>query len=255
MKKKKQLVRARERGRLMDEKTPFAIKEAFNRLRTNIMYYPNDEEGCPVYGITSVEMSVGKSTISANLAVSFAQLGQKVLLVDADMRRPMLHKIFQIEDKDEKKGFSELLSGIISDDVSVMYTLKDNVSFISSGAIPSNPSALMLGKRIGELIEKWKHEFDIIFIDLPPMGVVTDPLTISDKINGYIMVASVDKSDAKHVNEAADKINQIGSKVVGLVVNGVNPRGEDYKYRYKYRYRYRYRYKEDYATYKKDYTS
>ena len=238
-----------ESARLMDENTPFGITEAFNQLRTNIMYTPNDSDGCPVYGITSAEMSVGKSTISANLALSFAQLGQKVLLVDADMRRPTQHKIFGLGS--DQKGLSELLYEIIKDDASVMKLARGNTTIITSGAIPPNPSALMLGKKIGELIEKWKKEFDIIFIDLPPVGMVTDPLTISDKINGYVFVATVNKSDARNVNEAIDTITQVGAKIVGIVINGTNPKGE-YKYKYKYGYKRGYYYAQDYTSHSED---
>lgn len=238
--KRKKHIRTHETKLLMDKDTPFAIKEAFNQLRTNIMYYPNDAEGCPVYGITSAKMNVGKSTVSANLAVSFAQLGKKVLLIDADMRSPMQHKIFGFEE--DQKGFSELLSGLIEDDVSVRCISHEKVSVITSGAIPANPSALLLGKKTEELIEKWKKEFDIIFVDFPPVGMVTDPLTIFDKISGYIMVATIDKSDARHVNAAIEMIDQIGGKIIGLVINGVDPR-EGYKYSYKYKYKYNYDYR------------
>ena len=231
--KKKNLPNVPENAKLMDENTPYAIKEAFNQLRINIMYHPNNSEGCPVYGITSAEMGVGKSTVIANLAVSFAQLGQRVLIVDADMRRPTQHKILGVGHK--SNGFSELLSDIIKDDASVMKNSRENVSVITSGALPPNPSALMLSKKVGELIEKWKREFDIIFIDLPPVGIVTDPLTISDKLTGYIIVATVNKSDARYLNAAIDAINQIGADIVGLVINGADPKGNDYNYKYQYK--------------------
>ena len=233
--------RVQEKARLVDETTPFAITEAFDQLRTNIMYTPHDAEGCPVYGVTSAEMSVGKSTITANLALSFAQLGKKVLLVDADMRRPTQHKIFELGK--ENNGLSELLSEIANDDAALIKRPHENLNIITSGAIPPNPSALMLGKKIGKLINKWKNEYDIVFIDLPPVGMVTDPITISEHISGYVMVATINKSDARHVNDAIDAVEQVGAKIIGLVINGINPKGEGYRYSkngYKYEYRYGY---------------
>ncbi len=214
--------------KLVDDNTPFAIKEAFNQLRTNILYTPNDMEGCPVYGITSAEMGVGKSTITANVALSFAQLGKKVLLVDADMRRPTQASIFGINKT--QKGLSELLSGIAENDKDVVFKYSDDLSIITSGAIPPNPSALLLGKKIAELVKSWREKYDIVFIDLPPIGPVTDPLTISSDLNGYIFVATVNKSDSKHITDAIAKIEQVNSKVVGVVVNEVAIKAAGYSY-------------------------
>ena len=232
-----------ETVRIVNDTTPFAIKEAFNQLRTNIMYTPNDGEGCPVYGITSAEMSVGKSTISANLALSFAQLGKKVLIIDADMRRPTINKYFGLDKKNA--GLSELLSNIKKSEDEVVTSPYPGLYVITSGAIPQNPSALMLGKRIGELIDTWKKEYDIVFIDLPPVGIVTDPITISSHIGGYIVVVNVNESDAIRVNKAIEAIDQVGAKIVGVVINGTSLKGEGYRYtKGKYEYSYGY-YAED----------
>ncbi len=242
--KKKTRRRVHEKVRLVDETTPFAIRESFNQLRTNIMYTPNDGDGCPVYGITSAEMSIGKSTISANLALSFAQLGKKVLIVDADMRRPTVNKYFGLDKT--RAGLSELLSEIKGSDSEVITSPCPGLHVLTSGAIPPNPSALMLGKKIGELIEKWKKEYDIVFIDLPPVGMVTDPITISSHVSGYIVIATVNKSDARRVNEAIEAINQVNAKIVGLVINGTSLKGEGYRYtKGKYEYKYGYYYAED----------
>lgn len=244
--KKRLRKKLHEKVRLVDETTPFAIKESFNQLRTNIMYTPNDGEGCPVYGITSAEMSVGKSTITANLALSFAQLGKNVLIVDADMRRPTIQKYFGFDKS--RVGLSELLSEIVSSDKDIITSPCPGLNVLTSGAIPPNPSALMLGKRIGELIEKWSKKYDIVFIDLPPVGMVTDPITISSHISGYIVVATVNKSDGRRVNEAIEAINQVGAKIVGAVINGASLKGEGYRYKYtkgKYEYKYGYYYAED----------
>ncbi len=229
-----------EAMRLIDDNTPFAIKEAFNQLRTNIMYSPNDRDGCPVYGITSAEMGVGKSTISANIARSFAQAGKKVLIVDADMRLPTQHKLYGIEKN--HAGLSELLSEIENEDKNVICEINDSLSLITAGSIPPNPSALMLSKKIGELIEKWRHEYDIVFIDLPPVGLVTDPITISTHINGYVIVVTVDKSEARAVNDCIEQIKQVDAQIVGVVINGTQAKSKNYNYK-KHSYTYQYEYK------------
>ena len=223
--------------RRLDNDTPFAIREAFNQLRTNLMYTSNDQEGCPAYGITSAEISVGKSTVSANIAISFSQLGKKVLVVDADMRRPAQHRIFGYNKK--QAGLSELLTGIETDDKKVLSNPADNLYLITSGCIPPNPSELLLSKRFGEFVSKWKQEYDIIFIDLPPVGVVTDPIIVAKNINGYVFVTLANFSDAIRVNRAIEAIENVGGKITGIVVNGNSRKGAAYSSKrnhYKYSY-------------------
>jgi capsular exopolysaccharide synthesis family protein len=222
--------------KLLNENTPFAIKESFNKLRTNLMYMPNDGEGCPVYAITSATESVGKSTISSNLAVAYAQINKKVLLIDADMRLPIQYSIFGYEK--EHAGLSELLSDIIKNYKDVLVTPQPNLSILPSGCLPPNPSELITSTRFYELMDKWKKEYDIIFIDLPPSGVVSDPITISSLVSGYILVAMTNRSDAKHINAVAASLDQVGAKIIGIVLNGTNLKGRSSKYAYQHKYYY-----------------
>ena len=125
--------------RLLDDNTPFAIKESFNHLRTNILYTTKDITQCPVYAITSSGESAGKSTIIANLAISFAQVPKKVLLIDADMRCPVQNQIFKFPK--ESIGLSELLSGIEKDPKkAIIHSNYPNLDILGSGHIPPNPS-------------------------------------------------------------------------------------------------------------------
>ena len=140
--------------RLLDADTPFAVREAFNQLRTNIMYSAHDSEGAPVYAITSAAQGVGKSTVSANVALSFSQAGQKVLLIGADMRCPTQYKFFGYEKK--QPGFSELLSGIVKEPASAISAYSDNLHIITSGCIPPNPSALLMSNKLSTLVKQWK---------------------------------------------------------------------------------------------------
>ena len=249
MKKAERSVAKRTRRvRRLSESTPFAIKESFNQLRTNIMYTPNNSDGCPVYGITSAEMYVGKSTISANLAISFSQIGKKVLLIDGDMRRPSQHKIFGYEKN--RNGFSDLLAGIAQNDSDVICTPCPNLYLLTSGGIPPNPSEL-LSKKFEEYITRWKQEYDIIFIDFPPVGIVTDPITVSAHLNGFIFVAMANRSNSTRVNNAINSIKAVDGNVTGIVVNATNSKDTGkygsgrYGYRYSYRYSYQYGYRSD----------
>lgn len=222
------------KARLIDDTTPFAIKEAFNKLRTNLMYTAHS--GCPVYGVTSAEAGVGKSTITANLAVAFAQSGKKTLLIDADMRRPAIYKYFGYNKK--QNGLSELISGICSTDEGTVSTPIDNLGVITSGMIPPNPAELLLSELLPKLVEKWREEYDVIFIDMPPVGVVADALNVSELISGYVFVMMANKSKAQNVNSAIALIEQVGASITGLVINGTNPKEGSYGKNKYYQYGY-----------------
>lgn len=231
MKKKKMSKRVKtEKKYRLDDTTPFAIRESFNQLRTNIMYMPNDKDGCPVYGITAAGVGVGKSTISSNLSISFAQAGKKVLLIEADMRRPVQPKIFGY--RGTNAGLSELLTGIESDDTGVILSPEENLYLITSGCIPPNPSELLHSKRFSQYMDKWKQEYDIIFLDLPPVDAVTDPLAVAHNVNGYIFVIMSGVSSSVCVNKAIGMIEAVGGNIAGVVLNGTRRKSINYKDHY-----------------------
>ena len=119
-----------------------------------------------------------------------------------------------------------------------MVTPQPNLSVLPSGCLPPNPSELITSTRFYELMDKWKKEYDIIFIDLPPAGVVSDPITISSLVSGYILVAMTNRSDAKHINAVAASLDQVGAKIMGIVLNGTNLKGRSSKYAYQHKYYY-----------------
>lgn len=242
-KTQKNILQNSQAVRLINDDTPFAIRESFNQLRTNIMYTPNDREGAPVYGITSAEPSVGKSTVSSNLAVSFAQAGKKVLLIDSDMRRPTQNRVFGYDKK--HTGLSELLAGVEENDENAVVSPLPGLSLITSGIIPPNPSELMQSRKFSHFLDKWKQEYDIILIDLPPVGVVTDPLTIAKYVNGYIIITLANKSDSIAVVNAIDTVKQVGSRTVGIVLNGSSLKGDGKYSKHGYKYGYEYTHKAD----------
>ena len=229
----------------MNESTPFAIRESFNQLRANLMYSVHDSEGAPVYAITSAEPGVGKSTVSANIAFSFSQIGKKVLLIDADMRLPAQYKFFGYDKK--QYGFSELLSGIVKEPSDAISTYSESLHVITSGCIPPNPAELLLSKRLECLIEQWKKEYDIIFIDFPPLGIVTDPVETAKLVDGYIFVARANLSKAKHVNAAIASLKQVGAKITGIVINGTSYKDSKRKKYANEKYYYERRYTGEHA--------
>lgn len=215
---------------LLGNDTPFAIRESFNQLRTNLMYTFPEQESCPAFGITSVSEDSGKSTVIANLAVSFAQIGKRVLLVDGDMRCPTLFRFFGIDAR--HAGLSELISGIESD-VTIL-DAAPKLDLICAGRIPPNPSELLVSQRLKELLAEWKCRYDIIFFDFPPVGLITDALSLCQELNGYLFGIGSGHNRAKDVNDCIEAMEQVGAKIVGVVLNDYNIKDASTHYRNRY---------------------
>ena len=206
-------------GKLLNEKTPFAINEAFKMLRTNL-FYTSKGEKCPVYGISSTFANSGKSLVISNLAISFAQLGRKVLLLDCDLRNSVIHKIFGLE---KANGMSDLLAGVsIESNSFIKNTGYENLSVITAGGTPPNPAELLASERTEMLISALKEHFDIIFIDLPPILVVSDAAVIADCVTGYLFAVRSNYDNKKNLKDAVDTMEQTGAKIIGFVLNDVD---------------------------------
>ena len=166
------------------EELNFASKEAFKRLRTNlVMSFPQEDESCHLVGITSAQPSDGKSTISLNLAYSLAELGKKTLLVDADLRRASLHEKFNFE---RTPGLNELVTGDINNiTASVRRYQSSSAGFdvIPAGETPKNPSELLNSERMAKLMEALSKVYDFIVVDLPPIGGTEQAVLPEDGIS------------------------------------------------------------------------
>ena len=132
--KKKSNLRTSEPRKLLKANSPFAVKEAYNAIRTNLLFTQQGEK-CPVFVVTSPTANNGKTINSANMAISFAQMGKRTLIIDSDMRNPSLHKLFSLN---SKNGLSEILAGL-TDNITVSKTDIENLSVITAGKIPPNP--------------------------------------------------------------------------------------------------------------------
>ena len=205
---------------LLSKDTPFVVTEAFNLLRTNLSY-SNASAETPVYAITSAGAGAGKSIIAANLALSFAQLGKRTLLVEGDMRMPVFYKIFADIDRKDA-GLSELLTGNAETSVAVRRgILNEHLSIISAGRIPPNPTDLLAQPRVAELIREWKGEYDIILIDTPPIGEVSDAGVLSAYVTGYLINVRSEYSDVAGVQSAINALRNVDASIVGFVLNDV----------------------------------
>ena len=234
-------------GKLLCSQTPFAVSEAFNTLRTNLCYSTAAEQ-CPVFAVTSDFSGSGKSVISANIALSLSILGKRTLLIECDLRRPELGKIFSCN---VDRGMSEILSGNAASVEEVIYRYDKNLDIIFSGRIPPNPSELLGSEIMRDLIASCKEKYDFIIIDTPPVFEVSDVGVISYLITGTVMVARSNYSDVDAITASEELIRGLNGRIIGYVVNDVDLKaGSSYYYRKSKRgYRKYYKYAKYYTPY------
>ncbi|MBQ8340541.1 MAG: polysaccharide biosynthesis tyrosine autokinase [Clostridia bacterium] len=211
-------------GRLLSADTPFFITESLKSLRTNLSYMGVKKDGCCVYGIVSAYAGAGKSLMAANIAISFAQLNKRVLVIDADMRCPVQHKIFKNAVPKDKKGLSEVLAGI--DGVTLQDCICRNEEYgfdlLCSGHIPPNPSELLASAQMTALMEQVKGTYDYIFVDLPPVLETTDAGVLSGQVDCYVLVVRAGHSRLNAVTEAMETLQATGAHMGGFVLNDVD---------------------------------
>mgnify|MGYP000439759476 FL=1 len=208
------------------EKAPKSIDaEAYRSLRSNIEYSSFDDEYRAIV-VTSSVPGEGKSTTSGNLALSLAQSGNKVLLVDCDMRKPSIHKKFKISNM---SGTAELLLRKESfEDVANFYN--ENLTIITAGKIPPNPSEMLSSRAMTAFIKEMKKEFKYIILDTPPLQAVTDAQVLSTKADGVLLVVRAGSTKREMVLNSVDLIKKVHGKIIGTVLNGVENKKNNYYY-------------------------
>jgi len=217
---------------------PFQVQEAYRELRTNIMYALARESNKKAIAISSALHSEGKSITSANLAVVMAQTDARVLLIDADMRKPKQHKIFNMSND---KGLSSILGGFTSfsnfnDVIFAETTVKKSPHVMPAGKAPPNPSELLGSDRMTHLIEKLSEYYDYIFIDTPPINIVTDAIVLVKKVAGIALVTRHNQSKYKELARAISKLELADANILGLVVNAVREKSSLFGNYYGYKY-------------------
>lgn len=208
------------------EKAPKSIDaEAYRSLRSNIEYSSFDDE-YRVIVVTSSVPGEGKSTTSGNLAIALAQSGNSVLLVDCDMRKPSIHKMFKISNA---AGTAELLlRKKLFEEVANKYN--ENLTIITAGKIPPNPSEMLASRAMTAFIEEMKKEFKYIILDTPPLQAVTDAQVLSTKADGVLLVVKAGSTKKEMVLNSVDLIKKVHGKVIGTVLNGVENKKNNYYY-------------------------
>ncbi len=211
----------------------FQIVEAYKTIRTNLLFAlaPCDNK---VIVISSAEPNAGKSTVSCNLAITMAQTGAHVLLIDADMRRPSQHKTFRVN---KANGLSRLLVGQITPEEAICREVARGLDLIPSGSLPPNPSELLGSEAMRELLDQLALQYDYIFIDTPPLGVVSDSLMLSNLSAGTVLVTRQRQTTYDELQNAVDSIRNVEGNVLGVVISDMleSPRayGRYEKYHYK----------------------
>lgn len=206
------------------------VSEAFRSLRTNIDFSSVDEK-VQIIMVTSSGPEEGKSTVTGNLAVAYAQSDKKVVLIDADLRKPTGHRTFSLTNR---KGLSSLLSQQADLDEVIQETAVPNLSVITSGPIPPNPAEMLASNRMNAMLQELRSTFDIVMIDTPPLLAVTDAQIIATKSDGVIMVVSYGKVKRDIAVKAKAQLDRVGSRMLGVVLNNVKRKASEGYYYYYY---------------------
>lgn len=211
-----------------------SLSEAYRRLRTNVLYAQLDSP-LRSFLITSPNPSEGKSTTIANLAVTFAQAERRVLLVDADMRRPTLHNHFGLQ---KNPGLTDLFVGSTSFEEIVNKDVVENLDVLCCGTTPPNPAELLGSKRMQEFIKQMTIKYDLVLFDSPPLLAVTDAAVLSTAVDGALLVVSAGSTRAAAIQRAAESLINVGGKVLGVVLNNFDIKKAYGGYYGSYRYGY-----------------
>ncbi|MEH7356279.1 CpsD/CapB family tyrosine-protein kinase [Neobacillus drentensis] len=211
---------------MVDPKSP--ISEQYRTIRTNIQYSTVDKNVRTLM-VTSSGPGEGKSTTVANLAVTFAQQGKKVLLVDADMRKPTVHYTFN---QTNTFGMTSVLTKQVSLEEAISETSVENLYVLTSGPIPPNPSELLSSKSMEQLFQTSENLFDIVLFDTPPLLAVTDAQILANRCDGTVLVVYSGKTEKDQLLKAKELLDSAQSKLLGVVVNNKKIQDTNYYYYY-----------------------
>ena len=210
------------------EKAPKSIDaEAYRSLRSNVEYSSFDDQ-YRVIVVTSSVPGEGKSTTSGNLAISLAQSGNKVLLVDCDMRKPSMHKNFRITNT---YGISDILlqKQKVMD---VAHCYNKNLSIITAGKVPPNPAEMLASKAMTAFLKEMKEHFDYIVLDTPPVQAVADAQILSTKVDGTLVVVRAGVTKKDEVQNTVNTLKKVNADIIGTVLHAVDNTRNKYQYYY-----------------------
>jgi capsular exopolysaccharide synthesis family protein len=202
-----------------------AASEAYRTLRTNLLYALVDIPSRVIL-ITSPGLREGKSTICANLAVVLGQAGKRVLILDCDLRNPIMHKIFGLSNK---RGLVDAVAGEC-ELREIQHLPQPGVNVVTSGALPLDPSELVGSRRFGELLAQARNEFDYVLLDSSPIGLVSDPVVLATETDGVLLVLDVQHTRKRNFRNSVRSLDTVGATFHGTIMNKVKSSGKAYPY-------------------------
>lgn len=206
-----------ERKNILGVNSSFRVREAYNRLRSNIMF-SIPAKGTKFLALTSTIAGEGKSINALNIAISFAEIGKKVLVIDCDMRKPKLHRFFAEE---AYPGLSNYLVG----DSTLFEAIREKdeygIDIMCSGSIPPDTTKLLESETFGELVESVKNKYDYVIFDTPPVSIVIDACIIAKHTNGIVYVVKQNYANKDKITMAINQIKIAGGDVIGFLLNGM----------------------------------
>lgn len=228
------------------ETSPFAYREAYKSLRTNLNFVSVNNQYKTI-GITSAIPGEGKTSISINLAITLAEAGYHIMLVDCDLRRPQVHKYLKIHNNEI--GVSTILSGQSTLEESIFNPSQFavGVDVLCAGLIPPNPAELLGGTKMEELIAQLKERYDYVIFDTPPASLVTDSSELSRMLDGVVLVVQQKNTRIDLVMDAKKRLESVDANIIGAVLNNYKDMTKGSGYRSYRRYGYKYGYKYGYG--------
>ncbi len=213
----------------MDAKLKFKVTESYKVVRTNIMFSLL-KPGCKKVVVSSSLSGEGKTTTAVHVAISLAQMNLKVLLIDADLRKPKVNQFF---DFNNTPGLTNFLGHMSEMEQIVHKTEYQNLSVICAGVIIPNPSELLASDEMAAFLKEVETQFDYIIIDTPPLNVVVDALPLIKLSDGVILVVREDSSTYPELNKTVKSLEMVNAKILGIILNGTKGQGKgSYQYRY-----------------------
>ncbi len=222
-----------ESSKTLHKNLAFTATEQYKLIRANLDFVLPEDERCPVIGVTSSMRGEGKSTTAVNLSYVFAEKGSKVLLIDADLRIPSVAKKLGI---DSSPGLADLLRGRGAPISEFQSSLLANWFILPSGDIPPNPSELLGSSRMENVLKQLREVFDYIIIDLPPVNIVSDAISISSLISGMIVVIREEYTEKKELERCFRQLKLSDVNILGCVMNEAKSGGSSYGKYKKYKY-------------------
>ena len=216
--------------------------ESYKSIRTNVTFSLSTFDR-KIFAVSSSNPGEGKSTTSANIAIAMAQSGSKVLLIDADMRKSVQHKIFGIKNN---KGLSSAVSKMKKLEDCIQKNVMENLDVMTAGPIPPNPSELLSSEQMTAILNELSEKYAVIIIDTPPVNVVTDAMELAKNISGIIIVIRYAVTTDEDLAAAHKKIKFAQMNPLGFILNGIKVKSRGGYYR-KYKYGSKYYYKKGYG--------